>query len=69
MVILQIDFDIYPPEQLELIGNQIRAAFNNEQVLVIPKDANFIHDLTVEQLEVIKKIIEKELEERKTDDL
>jgi len=42
---------------------------DNEQVLVIPKDVNFIHDLTDDQLKVMKKIIEKELEDRSSNDL
>ena len=69
MIILQIDFDKYLPEQLELIAEQIRRAMDNEQVLVIPKDVNFIHDLTDDQLKVMKQIIEKELEDRSSNDL
>ena len=69
MIILQLDFDKYSPEQLELTAEQIRRAMDNEQVLVIPKDVNFIHDLTDDQLKVMKKIIEKELEDRSSNDL
>ena len=69
MIILQIDFDKYLPEQLELIAEQIRHAMDNEQVLVIPKDVNFIHDLTDDQLKVMKQILEKELEDRSSNDL
>lgn len=64
MTIVQMDFDKYPPEQLEMIADQIRHAFDGEQVLIVPKDVNFIHDLTREQLLVIKKLIERELEAR-----
>ena len=69
MIILQLDFDKYSPEQLQLTAEQIRHAMDNEQVLVIPKDVNFIHDLTDDQLKVMKKIIEKELEDRSSNDL
>lgn len=64
MCILQIDFEKHPPEEMELIANQIRAAFPDEQVLVIPTDVNFIQNLTDEQVEYLKYIFEKELEER-----
>lgn len=61
MCILQIDFDKHSPEEMEFIGEQIRNIIN-EQVLIIPTDVNFIHNLTNEQLKLMKKIIEKELE-------
>lgn len=64
MCILQIDFEKHPPEEMELIANQIRAAFPDEQVLVIPTDVNFIQNLTDEQVEYLKYLFEKELEER-----
>lgn len=64
MCILQIDFDKHSPEEMEFIGEQIRNVIN-EQVLIIPTDVNFIHNLTSEQLKLMKKIIEKELEEKK----
>ena len=64
MCILQIDFEKHPPEEMELIANQIRAAFPYEQVLVIPTEVNFIRNLTDEQVEDLKYIFEKELEER-----
>lgn len=64
MCILQIDFEKHPPEEMELIANQIRAAFPYEQVLVIPTDVNFIRNLTDEQVEYLKYLFEKELEER-----
>lgn len=64
MCILQIDFEKHPPEEMELIANQIRAAFPDEQVLVIPTDVNFIRNLTDEQVEYLKYLFEKELEER-----
>jgi len=35
-------------------------------VLVIPQDINFIRNLTEDQLEVMKKVFEKELEARKS---
>ena len=64
MCILQIDFEKHPPEEMELIANQIRAAFPDEQVLVIPTDVNFIQNLTDEQVEYLKYLFEKALEER-----
>lgn len=64
MCILQIDFEKHPPKEMELIANQIRAAFPDEQVLVIPTDVNFIRNLTDEQVEYLKYLFEKELEER-----
>lgn len=64
MTIVQMDFEKYSPEQLTTMADQIRSVFNTEQVLIIPKDVNFIHDLTRDQLLVIKKLIEKELEAR-----
>lgn len=64
MCILQIDFEKHPPEEMELIANQIRAAFPDEQVLVIPTDVNFIQNLTDEQVEYLKYLFEKEMEER-----
>lgn len=64
MCILQIDFEKHSPEEMELIANQIRSAFPDEQVLVIPTDVNFIRNLTDEQVEYLKYLFEKELEER-----
>lgn len=64
MVILQIDFEKHPPEEMELIANQVRNVCEDERVLVIPTDVNFIHDLTVEQLLMMKTIVEKEIESR-----
>ena len=64
MVILQIDFEKHPPEEMELIANQVRNVCEDERVLVIPTDVNFIHDLTVEQLLMMKKIVEQEIESR-----
>lgn len=69
MCILQIDFKKHPPEEMELIANQIRAVFPDEQVLVIPTDVNFIQNLTDEQVEHLKYLFEKELEERHKNDL
>lgn len=69
MCILQIDFEKHPPEEMELIANQIRAAFPYEQVLVIPTEVNFIRNLTDEQVEYLKYLFEKELEERHKNDL
>lgn len=63
MCILQIDFDKHSPEEMEFIGEQVRNIIN-EQVLIIPTDVNFIHNLTNEQLKLMKKIVENELEER-----
>lgn len=63
MCILQIDFDKHSPEEMEFIGEQVRNIID-EQVLIIPTDVNFIHNLTNEQLKLMKKIVENELEER-----
>lgn len=64
MVILQIDFEKHPPEEMELIANQVRNVCEDERVLVIPTDVNFIHDLTVEQLLMMKTIVEQEIKSR-----
>ena len=69
MIILQCDFDKYPPEQLQLVANQVRSNFEDEHVLIIPNDVNFISNLTDEQVEALKIIFEQELEERKKNDL
>ena len=69
MCILQIDFKKHPPEEMELIANQIRAAIPDEQVLVIPTDVNFIQNLTDEQVEHLKYLFEKELEKSNKNDL
>lgn len=64
MVILQIDFDKHPPEEMELIAKQVRDVCEDERVLVIPTDVNFIHELTIEQLEMMKLIVEQEIKSR-----
>lgn len=64
MVILQIDFDKHPPEEMELIAKQVRDVCEDERVLVIPTDVNFIHELTIEQLEMMKLIVEQEIKLR-----
>ena len=64
MVILQIDFDKHPPEEMELIAKQVRDVCEDERVLVIPTDVNFIHELTIEQLQMMKLIVEQEIESR-----
>lgn len=69
MIILQCDFNKYPPEQLQLVADQVRNGFEDERVLVIPTDVNFIANLTTEQVEALKNIFEQELEERKANDL
>lgn len=69
MFVLQANFNKYKPEELSLIAEQIRAVFPNEQVLVIPTDVNFIQNLTDEQVEHLKYLFEKELEERQKNDL
>lgn len=69
MIILQCDFNKYPPEQLQLVADQVRNSFEDERVLVIPTDVNFIANLTTEQIEALKNIFEQELEERKANDL
>ena len=69
MIILQCNFDKYPPEQLQLIADQVRSNFEDEHVLIIPNDVNFISNLTDEQVEALKIIFEQELEERKKNDL
>ena len=69
MFILQANFDKYNPETLQLRADQIRAVFPDEQILVIPTDVNFIQNLTNEQVEHLKYLLEKELEERHKNDL
>lgn len=69
MFVLQANFDKYKPEELSLIAEQIRTVYPNEQVLVIPTDVNFIQNLTNEQIEYLKCLLEKELEERCKNDL
>ena len=69
MFVLQADFNKYEPDELSLIAEQIRAVFPDEQVLVIPTDVNFIQNLTDEQVEQLKYLFEKELEERHKNDL
>ena len=69
MIVLQVNFDKYKPEELSFIAEQIRAVFPEEQVLVIPTDVNFIQNLTDEQLKHLKYLFEKELEERHKNDL
>ena len=69
MFVLQADFNKYEPDELSLIAEQIRAVFPDEQVLVIPTDVNFIQNLTDEQVEYLKYLFEKELEERHKNDL
>ena len=64
MVILQSDFDKHPPEEMELIAKQVRDVCEDERVLVIPTDVNFIHELTIEQLEMMKLIVEQEIKSR-----
>lgn len=69
MIILQIDFNKYNPEMLQSIANQVRTAVSDELVLVIPNDVNFIRNFTNEQIEMMIKILGKELEERKFNDI
>lgn len=69
MFVLQADFNKYEPDELSLMAEQIRAVFPDEQVLVIPTDVNFIQNLTDEQVEHLKYLFEKELEERHKNDL
>ena len=69
MIVLQCDFHKYDPEQLQLVADQVRAAVQNEMVLVIPNDVNFIRNLTDEQIKVMIKILEKELEDRESNGL
>ena len=66
MILLQCDFEKYSPETLNLVADQIRSVIKNEIVLVIPQDINFIRNLTDDQLEIMKKVFEKELEARKS---
>lgn len=49
---------------MELIANQVRNVCEDERVLVIPTDVNFIHELTIEQLEMMKLIVEQEIKSR-----
>ena len=69
MFVLQADFNKYEPDELSLMAEQIRAVFPDEQVLIIPTDVNFIQNLTDEQVEHLKYLFEKELEERHKNDL
>ncbi len=69
MVILQCDFNKYEPELLQFVADKVRSNFDDERVLVIPNDVNFISNLTDEQVEALTKIFEQELEERKKNDL
>ena len=69
MIVLQIDFNKYDPEMLQLVADQVRATVQDEMVLVIPNDVNFIRNFTNEQIEIMIKILEKELEERKSNGL
>ena len=69
MIVLQIDFNKYDPEMLQLVADQVRATVQDEMVLVIPNDVNFIRNFTNEQIELMIKILEKELEERKSNGL
>lgn len=66
MILLQCDFEKYSPETLNLVADQIRSVIKDEIVLVIPQDINFIRNLTEDQLEIMKKVFEKELEARKS---
>lgn len=66
MILLQCDFEKYSPETLNLVADQIRSVIKDEIVLVIPQDINFIRNLTDDQLEIMKKVFEKELEARKS---
>lgn len=69
MIVLQIDFNKYDPKMLQLVADQVRATVQDEMVLVIPNDVNFIRNFTNEQIEIMIKILEKELEERKSNGL
>lgn len=69
MIVLQIDFNKYDPEMLQLVADQVRATVQDEMVLVIPNDVNFIRNFTNEQIEIMIKILEKELEERESNGL
>ena len=69
MIVLQCDFHKYGPEQLQLVADQVRAAVQDEMVLIIPNDVNFIRNFTDEQIEVMIKILEKELEDRESNGL
>jgi len=52
-----------------LVADQVRAAVQDELVLIIPNDVNFIRNFTDEQIEIMIKILEKELEERESNGL
>ena len=68
MIVLQIDFNEYDPEMLQFIADQVTDV-SDELVLIIPNDVNFIRNFTNEQIEMMIKILEKELEERKSNDI
>lgn len=69
MIVLQCDFNKYSPDELMMVADQVRAAVTEETVLVIPTDVNFIRNFTTEQIKLMIKILEKELEERKSNGL
>lgn len=69
MIVLQIDFNKYDPETLQFVADQVRAAVSDELVLIIPNDVNFIRNFTNEQIEIMIKILKKELEERESNGL
>lgn len=69
MIVLQCDFNKYSPDELMMVADQVRAAVTEETVLVIPTDVNFIRNFTNEQIELMIKILKKELEERESNGL
>ena len=69
MIVLQCDFNKYSSDELMMVADQVRAAVAEETVLVIPNDVNFIRNFTNEQIEIMIKILEKELEERESNGL
>lgn len=70
MNILYVDIDKHSTEEVLLMIEQIKRAFNEDMpLLVIPNDCRFVENATVSDLLEIKNIVDKALEEREKDDL
>lgn len=68
MNILYVDLDKHTAEEVLLMIEQIKGAFNKDMpLLVVPKDCRFVEDAPYEDLMNIKMIVDKALEEREND--